>query len=446
MSFQTLKKSSILLFIFAVTFGVAGFYGNSIFGQVTKPSRPSSQPKQTTPSKEDVIRNRMSPEYHRAEKEADRRFFEEQMRREEEEAIKAEQKRIDDYMKQSRDRKTDGGFQTSDKLEEAIAKTQPGQSIDLQGDLFTAFDGVILSATYYRGAKGKDSEPVVLLHDKGGSRRDFEALVAQLVSDGKAVLVPDLRGHGKSKEKIVVEFGNPAFFPLEQFPPSPFWEQWLPKRWTLYNRFAKDTNIGKKPTTKVADTDASRYAERQFDAMALFDTQVWHDFLTYENNKERLNLKKLSIVGIGMGARVGAIWARYDGGKQTKNLVLISPILGKPDAIGGLAASAFSPIKNSISTMIIVGGQNKTFLADAEAIKRVIAGKEKEGEEDDGIKGKCPLIKCNTDRQGVSLFGTSAKIEQGIPFFINDRLTTLEEKVSEKKNDKTLTWTTLSFK
>ncbi|MDR1383950.1 MAG: alpha/beta fold hydrolase [Planctomycetaceae bacterium] len=433
MLFRTIV-TTILLFI--VTVGVVCF--TPIFSHAQTP-----RPK--TPSKEDVMRQRMSPTYRHDEREYDRQRIEEERIKEAQAAQAAEQKRIDDYVNRSRDRKTDAGFQTSDALEATIAKAQPGEPIELYGDLFTAFDGVILSATYYPGTDGKESAPVVLLHDKGGNRRDFDALVAQLLSDGKAVLVPDLRGHGKSKEKIVVEFGNPAFFPLDQFPSSPFWRQWLPERWGLYNRFAKDSNAGKKPMTKVADTDVSSYGVRQFDAMALFDTQLWHDFLTYENNQERLNIKKLTIVGIGMGARIGSIWAKFDGGKQTKNLILISPILNKQGVIGGLSPALFSTIRSNISTMIIIGGQNKVALKDAEAIKKVVMGKEKDDEDAPEIRSKCPLIQCNTDRQGVSLFGTSAKIEQGIPSFINDRLTTLEEKTAEKKNDKTLTWAKLKF-
>jgi pimeloyl-ACP methyl ester carboxylesterase len=386
------------------------------------------------------MKQRMSPTYRRDERDYERQRIEDERRREMQAAQAAEKKRIEDYMKASRDRKTDGGFQTSDSLEAAIANVQPGQSIELYGDLFTAFDGVILSATYYPGKDGKESVPVVLLHDKGGNRRDFDALVAQLVGDGNAVLVPDLRGHGKSKEKIVVEFGDPAFFPLDQFPSSPFWRQWLPERWMRCNAVA-----GKKTATKVADTDASRYEARQFDAMALFDTQVWQNFLTYENNQERLNIKKLAIVGIGMGARVGSIWAKFDGGSQTKNLILISPVLGKPNAIGGFSTALFSTIRNNISTMIIIGGQNEIAVKDAEAIKKVVMGKEKDDENEPEIMSKCPLIKCNTDRQGVSLFGTSAKIEQGISVFINNRLAALEEKAAEKKNNKTLTWTKLKF-
>ena len=80
----------------------------------------------------------------------------------------------------------------------------PGQPRVLgRDDSMVTQDGVILSVTYYPGAKGKDSIPVVLLHEKNGSSKDFDTLVPELVKQGMAVLVPDLRGHGESTKRIV---------------------------------------------------------------------------------------------------------------------------------------------------------------------------------------------------------------------------------------------------
>lgn len=46
--------------------------------------------------------------------------------------------------------------------------------------------------SYYRGIRGKESIPVVVLHDWGGSIRDFEPLARRLQKDGCAVIVPEL--------------------------------------------------------------------------------------------------------------------------------------------------------------------------------------------------------------------------------------------------------------
>jgi len=63
-------------------------------------------------------------------------------------------------------------------------------------------DGLKLAVTYFPGLRGKDSIPVILLHSFKGSGADFakeDGLAPYLQEKlGCAVIVPDLRGHGKS--------------------------------------------------------------------------------------------------------------------------------------------------------------------------------------------------------------------------------------------------------
>ena len=59
-------------------------------------------------------------------------------------------------------------------------------------------DGLELTLTYYRGTKGKQTIPVVLLHGWKQSRNDYKDLAPALQAQGYAVIVPDLRGHGES--------------------------------------------------------------------------------------------------------------------------------------------------------------------------------------------------------------------------------------------------------
>jgi len=51
---------------------------------------------------------------------------------------------------------------------------------------------IVFRCSYYRGIRGKESIPVIVLHDWGGSRRDFEPLARRLQKDGCAVIVPEL--------------------------------------------------------------------------------------------------------------------------------------------------------------------------------------------------------------------------------------------------------------
>lgn len=59
-------------------------------------------------------------------------------------------------------------------------------------------DGFPLKATWYEGDKGTSAAALLMLHDLGRNRKDFEALATFFADNGHCVLVPDLRGHGAS--------------------------------------------------------------------------------------------------------------------------------------------------------------------------------------------------------------------------------------------------------
>jgi pimeloyl-ACP methyl ester carboxylesterase len=61
---------------------------------------------------------------------------------------------------------------------------------------FPTDDGVTISATLRVGRPG--SEPVVLVHQLGSARAEWEPLVAKLAEAGRTTLAIDLRGHGES--------------------------------------------------------------------------------------------------------------------------------------------------------------------------------------------------------------------------------------------------------
>ena len=399
--------------------------------------------------RDDAINSRANPYVRQqdrlAAEERDRMAWEAEQRRMEAEREAAIRNR------HKVERKTDEGYQSPTLLNKVLEGLQPGEAIDLHGDLFTAFDGMILSATYYRGANGKDSVPIVLLHGLGGSRRDFDPIIPALIEAGMAVLVPDLRGHGNSFEFIVEEFGKPHFpyFPeIQEIPESPFPSNRLPNRWTQYQRMSADIEAGRfrKPPTQISMKRYDKYDERDF-ALMVYDLQVWQNFLVNENNQERLNIKRLNLVGTEMGAGLAVYWCRCDqaASKQTKTMTLISPVVpaNAMEAKKGngtfLAYLNNTAMKNSLQTMIIVGKDNQRALEDAGKVRATLLGKDIDNES--GLKAKYPLIQCNTEKQGRDLFAlTSARIGEGIPLFIKDRLAKLEAAAAEKRNDTSLVW------
>jgi len=201
---------------------------------------------------------------------------------------------------------------------------------EITGRQLATSDGVMLQATFYPGTNGKDSVPVLLLHNWKSSRKEFAVLAPYLQERlGCAVLVPDLRGHGESTTKIEVYRGRP-----------------------------KETKV-----------DASRFRTNDFAAIAKLDMGALRRFLVEKNNNEELNLNKLVIVGSEMGAGIGTVWAAYDWnvpnyehagikqGQDVKALVLISPKLSYSglDTSKILSAPGFSPVRDRLSVMILAG-------------------------------------------------------------------------------------------
>ena len=221
--------------------------------------------------------------------------------------------------------------------------------------------GVELAATYYAGAKGKESVPVVLLHGFKGSRKDYAELAPYLREKlGCAVLVPDLRGHGES---------------------------------------TKSKNGG----TLTAD----KMRPLQFQAMVAEDMVAILDFLRQENNglgkKPRLNLNKLCLVGADMGADVALEFARLDWsqpsvgqwqmGGFTKALVLLSPEWSSHGLKLG-AALANPDVRSRISVLLVVGKNSAKFMSDAKTRQQdagtVSSGAPAGQEKNSGHCSSCP--------------------------------------------------------
>ena len=274
----------------------------------------------------------------------------------------------------------------------ATANQQPKVKAPENVDLVTR-DGVELKATYYPGwtrdGKMKDVVPVVLLHMWKGNSKDLERLAKLLQLQGHAVVVPDLRGHGKSTRA--------------------------------------------RRGGRTAELDAALLRPADFGNMVKFDMETIKNFLLERNNKEELNIEKLVVVGAEMGAAVAVNWAALDWswpvlatlkqGRDVKGLVLISPEL----SFKGLkTAEAFShpAMREAISTMIIVGGQEQKYLRDA---RRIFSMLEKfhplPPENERQEKQDLFFFDLDTSLQGTQLLNEqAARVDQMVLTFIHWRL------------------------
>ncbi len=172
-------------------------------------------------------------------------------------------------------------------------------------DLRTS-DDLVLKATYYPGLEGKDSVPVVLLHALRGrhdrnegsrgntrfSREDYRNLAEYLRSQGHAVLVPDLRGHGES-------------------------------------------NLIRVPGRMDTLIDPTTMAGANYQRMVAVDLPVLKRFLVEKNNNKELNIEKLTVVAAEESAVLAVFWTQLDWsvppsgfekqGQDIKALILLSP-------------------------------------------------------------------------------------------------------------------------
>ena len=190
----------------------------------------------------------------------------------------------------------------------------------------TSADGLQQMVSYYQSPDGKDAVPVILLHDHGGKRDDFKSLAMYLQEGGIAVIVPDLRGHGGS-----TALTDPR----------------TKKSKTLNNR-----NTGRIEITQMVTQD--------LEAIKL-------GLIKRENNAGKLNIRKLCVLGVGMGAMVAVNWAAHDWnqpdiggqpqGKDVQGLILVATASSYKGLTVNKALETRT-IKEEISFLILAGGKD----------------------------------------------------------------------------------------
>ena len=266
-------------------------------------------------------------------------------------------------------------------------------------------DNVQLAATYYRGGRGKESIPVVLLHGWKHDRTDYTKYFAPyLQSKGFAVIVPDLRGHGGSKR--------------------------------LKTLHGKDETL-----------DAIALAPNQFNLMATQDLKAVKEFLWKKNNAGELNLDKLCVVGAEMGASIALEFAWYDAvgydqgapeygslklGRFVKALVLISP----ETSFKGISirhAVQHPAVRNEISVLILVGNGDNKALGEAKRVYSIFErDRLKPDPEKKADQQTLFFTPLETKLQGANLLtDKNLKVEEIITAFFNLRLV---------KSDSAKTW------
>lgn len=261
-----------------------------------------------------------------------------------------------------------GGNPAADKAADEIPKPE-------QVAVHTT-DGLTLAATYYPSNKGKLAVPIVLLHASKGSRADFEDLALKLQQAGHAVIAPDLRGHG-----------------------------------------------GERTVELRAD---------EYPAMITEDLEAIKRFLLVKNNAGELNVDKLCLIGVEMGASVAINWSVLDWswpmlatgkqGQDVKALILISPEWG----LKGLRiqeAVATPSVRSELAVMIITGKNHSRTMNEAKRLYNALERFHPMPPASEPDKQTLVMRTPNTSLHGTRLVTEkSLKVDQMILKFIDLRL------------------------
>lgn len=248
----------------------------------------------------------------------------------------------------------------------------------------TTADGLRLRAFYFPSDKGKRAIPVMLVHEWGGQGSPYNQLVRSLRDAGCAVLVPEYRGHGGSREQVNA-LGNTVRF----------------------------------------DPGAMRRGEVM--AVVNSDLEAAKRFLKDENNAGRLNLNALTVIGVREGAILGAHWTIADWrfpsigakkqGQDVKALVLVSP---ERNFMGiSIQPALGAPTLIGLPVMIVAGAESSEASETERMIRRL-----------DGAKSRARVGKASelvelmpaTNLSGARLVNDSAKVIPAIVRFVTTKV------------------------
>ncbi len=268
-------------------------------------------------------------------------------------------------------------------------------------ETLTTGDGVSLAYTWYPSPKseddGKSVVPVIILHGWGGHRKEYDGLASYLQSQGHAVIVPDLRGHGNTKV-------------------------FQGKRMNATKEGNFELGARRVPVPLVMN------------AVVKNDIEAVKGFLVERNNDKEINIELLCVVAVQEMCVAALNWAKQDWswpqyanfkqGQDVKALVLISPM----KAFKG--ATTNEPLKHPIvkdklSAMIVVGEQDSRVYRDVKSLHTTMdrARPPLPEKKEDKLKVQdLFLIGVNTALQGVKLLDPRYDIEKKIGAFIKIRL------------------------
>jgi len=192
-----------------------------------------------------------------------------------------------------------------------------------------AFDGAPLVASYYPSKLSSSAAVVMLIHESGRSRKDFEDPVHDLRGQG---LAEHLQGLG-------------------------------------YAVFSMDLRgQGQNPRRTLSSNERSRVME---------DLQAGYFFLVDRHNRGDFNLAKLGVIALGDSSNLAAAWAYHAGAAVTTEgrpsdlsaMVLVSP---KAEGSGFLLSHVLAAVAPRIPLLLLAGDRDNPSKDAVQSVRQLI--------------------------------------------------------------------------
>jgi pimeloyl-ACP methyl ester carboxylesterase len=261
--------------------------------------------------------------------------------------------------------------------------------------------------------KGEEVVPVIAVHGWGGRGAEYDFLARQLQLRGHAVMVPDLRGHGRSTTKLLPD--------------------------------------GQLRTIKFDSSKVDDLSEIGDDRARMRDLEAVKRVLVEKNNKGEVNIRLLTVIAADVGCIVSLNWAVRDWsypetamttqGRDVKALVLLTPVLSYKGQAFNQKLITNPPISNLLSIMITVGEKDRKGLPEAmrlhTRLERIRPPVPKDPQQARLAKDLF-LIKADTVLAGTRLLDPQLPVNNFIAGFLNLRLVMQRHTLSWAKRESVL--------
>ena len=224
----------------------------------------------------------------------------------------------------------EGSPEAADPLAKvAMAPVRPEPGTFHYNFRLRSFDGTPLAASFYPSKLGSSAPVVMLIHEMGRSRKDFEDAVHELKGQG---LAEHLQGLGY------------AVFSMDL-------------RWQ-----------GQNPRRALTANERPKLME---------DLQAGYFFLVDRHNRGDLNLAKLGVIALGDGANLAAAWAFQPGAAVTiegrpsdlSALALISP---NPEGFGYVLGHVVASLATRVPLLLVAGERDNPSKDAVQSVRHLV--------------------------------------------------------------------------